>query len=87
VQTAGQLLVDPQSAAIELLEDFELPGAEGITTRVPRLPINLSHTPASITGPPPTLGEQGWEVLKEAGFSNEEIADLVVQGIVRLPKA
>jgi crotonobetainyl-CoA:carnitine CoA-transferase CaiB-like acyl-CoA transferase len=84
VQTAGELLNDPQLEAIHQLADLELPGTGGKQCRVPQLPLEFSVTPAAVSGPPPLLGEHGMAVLKEAGFTDEEIAALVGQGVVTL---
>ena len=46
------------------------------------IPFRLSRTPASIRTPPPLLGEQGTEILAEAGYSAAEIATLVADGVV-----
>jgi crotonobetainyl-CoA:carnitine CoA-transferase CaiB-like acyl-CoA transferase len=84
LQTAGQLLHDPQLAAIEQLEEIELAGVKDGSVRIPHLPINLSLTPPGISGPPPQLGEHGSAILREAGLSEEEIEDLVNRGLVQL---
>ena len=40
------------------------------------IPVKLSDTPGSIRRPAPLLGEHTAEVLREAGFSDAEIAAL-----------
>ncbi len=88
IQTAGQVLTDPQLAALGQLETVTLAGAraeEPITAQIPRLPVNFSETPACIGGPPPELGEHGWEILNEGGFSEQEINNLAKRGVVWLP--
>ena len=47
-------------------------------------PILLSETPGSITTPPPLLGQHSAEILREAGLSEETIAELAASGAVRL---
>jgi crotonobetainyl-CoA:carnitine CoA-transferase CaiB-like acyl-CoA transferase len=44
----------------------------------------LSRTPAAPSLPPPLLGEHSEALLREAGFSPEEVAALVEKGVVRL---
>ncbi len=91
VQTTGQVLHDPQLAALGQLESVVLPGGgEGepisaISAQIPRLPVNFSETPAGIAGPPPLLGEHGREILKEIGFSVQEVSDLAEHNVVWFP--
>ena len=48
-------------------------------------PVKLSRTPADATKPAPALGEHTEEVLREAGFSDEEIASLLESGAAAGP--
>lgn len=45
-------------------------------------PVKLSETPATLRLPPPTVGEHNLEVLRECGYSDEEIRALQAQGVV-----
>jgi len=45
-------------------------------------PIKLSETPAEIYAQAPDLGEHTEKILKESGFSPEEIAELKKAGVV-----
>ena len=45
-------------------------------------PVNLSKTPASIRMPAPELGEHTEEILKEYGYTREDIARLKEQGVI-----
>lgn len=75
VQTPDQVIVDRQVAALQQLENVELPGQE--STLLPRLPIGLSLTPPVIQGAPPRVGEHTRVVLQEAGFPESEIEELL----------
>ena len=44
------------------------------------LPVKLSRTPGDATRPAPALGEHTAEVLRDAGFAQEEIATLIDSG-------
>jgi len=75
VQTPDQVMMDRQVAALQQLEQIELPGQE--SALLPRLPLGFSLTPPVIQGPPPRVGEHTRGVLQEAGFSESEIEELL----------
>jgi crotonobetainyl-CoA:carnitine CoA-transferase CaiB-like acyl-CoA transferase len=78
VQNAEQVLNDPQLAALNAFAEVGLGGEEPAV--VPRLPIALSLTPAAPAGPPPKLGEHSRAILREAGFADAEIDELISGG-------
>lgn len=79
VQTADQVMADPQVAALEQLEPIELAG-QG-SALLPRLPLDFSLAPAAIQGPPPEVGQHTRAILREAGYGDAEIEDLIRGGI------
>jgi formyl-CoA transferase/CoA:oxalate CoA-transferase len=46
-------------------------------------PLKLGHTPARFRSAPPLLGQHTDEVLAEAGYAPQEIAELHATGAVR----
>ena len=46
-------------------------------------PVNLHGSPAQVRRPPPVLGQHTEEVLREKGFSAEEVVRLMHEGTVR----
>jgi crotonobetainyl-CoA:carnitine CoA-transferase CaiB-like acyl-CoA transferase len=75
VQTPDQVIMDRQVAALQQLDQIELPGQESALS--PRLPLGFSRTPPVMQGPPPRVGEHSRGVLQEAGFSETEIEELL----------
>lgn len=82
VQNSETVMSDPQVAALGQLAEVALEGeASGL---VPRLPIGLSLTHPEVAGPPPKLGEHGRAILREAGYSDPEIEELVQSRVCNL---
>jgi crotonobetainyl-CoA:carnitine CoA-transferase CaiB-like acyl-CoA transferase len=79
IQSAHQVLEDPQAAALGLFTKINLTGEQPIL--LPRLPIGLSLTPPSPQGPPPRVGQHGRVILEEAGYSDAEIEELFRAGV------
>jgi crotonobetainyl-CoA:carnitine CoA-transferase CaiB-like acyl-CoA transferase len=77
------LINDPHLAAVGLIQSLEHP-TEG-TLRVAGPAATWSKTPPSIRSYPPRLGEHGEEVLREAGFSDDEVASLRAEGALSTP--
>jgi crotonobetainyl-CoA:carnitine CoA-transferase CaiB-like acyl-CoA transferase len=84
----------PAGPILDLPTAFSSPQAVALGSRVPLrhealgqvdqvgIPFELSATPASIRKPPPMLGEQGAEILAEAGYGPEAIERLSSAGVI-----
>jgi crotonobetainyl-CoA:carnitine CoA-transferase CaiB-like acyl-CoA transferase len=81
VNTLESLLRDPHLEATGFWQTVEHP-SEG-TLRLPGLPAAYSKTPGAIRRLPPRLGEHSGEILREAGFSAEQIEGLLASGAAR----
>lgn len=69
---------DPQVKARGLVTQGPAPGG-GVINMLAN-PIRLSRTPWKVGSPAPYLGEHTTQVLREAGYTDEEIARLLEQG-------
>ena len=61
---------------------FAVTATDGKAMRMAGQPMSLSRTPSRLRTPPPELGEHTDAVLRELGFSAEEIAALRKAGAV-----
>jgi crotonobetainyl-CoA:carnitine CoA-transferase CaiB-like acyl-CoA transferase len=66
--------------AREMVIEFEQPGAGKVKGL--GMPVKLSRTPGQVRSGGPALGEHTEQVLRESGFSEEEIARLLADGAV-----
>ncbi|MGF7154812.1 CaiB/BaiF CoA transferase family protein [Novosphingobium gossypii] len=81
IKSLSDLLADPHLEQTGFWHERETP--EG-TLRFPGIPTAFSETPGAIGDPGPALGGESLDVLAEAGFSSEEIADLQARGAVQV---
>lgn len=72
---------DPHLQAVGFFRSMEHPSEGGIRLTAP--PMKLSETPAEIRSVPARLGENSVEVLREAGYSEQEIEALIADGVSR----
>jgi crotonobetainyl-CoA:carnitine CoA-transferase CaiB-like acyl-CoA transferase len=77
VNTVAQAFADPHAAGRGARITMPHPAAAGGTVDLAGSPIHMHGTPVSYRRPPPMLGQHSVEVLREAGFSDDEIAALV----------
>ena len=81
VYTAADIANDPQYQAREMLVETMAYDGEPLTQ--PGIVPKLSDTPGAIWQRAPRLGEHTQQVLEQAGFTAEQLADLQTRGIIR----
>jgi formyl-CoA transferase len=81
VSDYASALKDPQTAAREMVVEADHPQAG--RTKMLGIPVKLSGTPGAVRRPPPTLGQHTREVLAELGYVDDEVDELIAEGILR----
>ena len=72
----------PQTEALGILQRLDHPRIPGLT--LPALPLSFDGERALHRSAPPDVGEHSAEILREVGYSDEEIAELGAAGVTRL---
>ena len=75
IMSPQDVLEDPHIAAKGLFQPVQYPGLD-IPAPLMRTPVELSETPGEIRTRAPTLGEHTDEIMKELGYSMEQIDKL-----------
>jgi crotonobetainyl-CoA:carnitine CoA-transferase CaiB-like acyl-CoA transferase len=71
----------PQTAALEILQPLAHPRIHGLTLAA--LPVSFDDRRALYPSAPPDVGAHSAEVLREAGYTDDEIAALAADGVIR----
>ena len=82
IQSIAQMAEDPQVRARDMVVELDHPVAGA--TRALGVPVKFGGTPSSVRRPAPTYGQHTGEVLREAGFGDDDIRALAAAGAVHL---
>lgn len=83
VQSLTEALADPQVAAQDMVLSVPHPGHGQV--RMTGFPVKFAVTPLRLRHPAPQLGGHGTEILEDAGYSPDDIARLLGDGVIGAP--
>ncbi|RFU64561.1 CoA transferase [Peribacillus saganii] len=81
VKAISEVIEDQQTQAVKMWKEVSHSKIENF--RLPRLPFELSSSPASINQAPPKLGEHTKDILLKNGYNEEEIGRLLQGGTIQ----
>ena len=82
VADVADVIASPQTEALEIMQPLEHPSIPGL--RLPALPLSFGGERLKHRSAPPLVGEHTAEILREAGYDDDEVAELAAGGIVRI---
>ncbi|MAN93829.1 MAG: formyl-CoA transferase [Chloroflexi bacterium] len=80
INTVADVVSNPQVLARNMIAEVDHPNIPNL--KFPGSPLKLTDSPATIRRVPPMLGQHNEEILEEAGYSPEKIADLKERGVL-----
>jgi formyl-CoA transferase/CoA:oxalate CoA-transferase len=81
VADVRDVVESPQTAALEMLQPLEHPRIDDL--RLPALPLSLDRERMLHRSAPPDIGAHTAEVLRDAGYDDDDIAALAAEGVIR----
>jgi crotonobetainyl-CoA:carnitine CoA-transferase CaiB-like acyl-CoA transferase len=81
VADVADILASPQTEALGIMQSLEHPSIEGL--RVPAVPLSFDGERPLHRRAPPAVGADTDAILREAGFTDDELAALAAEGVIR----
>jgi formyl-CoA transferase len=82
VNTVDDIVNDPHVKVRDMLAEVEHPGTNRTVT-IAGTPIKFTQTPGGVRHRAPMFGEHTDDVLKEAGYTDDELARLRADEVIR----
>lgn len=80
INDIGQVFENPQVQHLGLAQPVT--SQERGDTHLVGQPIVMSRTPSRIAAPPPLTGQHSYDILREVGYSDDDIASMKAQGAI-----
>jgi crotonobetainyl-CoA:carnitine CoA-transferase CaiB-like acyl-CoA transferase len=80
INDLADVFSDPQVLHREMLQQIPHPTLESV--KQTGLPIKFSRTPGGLDQHPPLLGEHNKAILRDLGYSDADIEDMVVNSVI-----
>jgi len=81
VADVADVVAAGQTEALGIMQPLQHDAIPGL--RLPALPLSFDRERATHRSAPPTVGEHSADVLSEVGYSDDEIAALEADGVIR----
>ena len=85
LKTHKQVYDDPQVKHMNMFTTFHHKNYGEVKTVSPA--VKMSETPTKVSRPVPMIGEHGFEILKEFGYSDDEINSFIKNEIMSIEKS
>jgi crotonobetainyl-CoA:carnitine CoA-transferase CaiB-like acyl-CoA transferase len=80
VLKVGEMMEDPHVKAREMVVEMEYPGFGKV--KIPNIAFRLTESPGAITRPAPVVGQHTIEILKEVGYPENQIRELLEKKVI-----